>query len=77
MHRIKEGLGQYKIEKILLCEFNKISFYHFLGQFKNVIIIVIKLLFSHIVKKKISVYYMVFTGGIMREWGRLKVVKRD
>jgi len=41
------------------------------------IIIVIKLSFSHIVKNKILVYCMVFTGVIVREWGRLKVVKRD
>jgi len=41
------------------------------------IVIFIKLLFPHIVKKKISVYCMIFTGVIVREWGRLKVVKRD
>jgi hypothetical protein len=77
VHRVKEGGCQYKIEKIRIGKFNKISFYLSLGQFKNMIIIVIKLSFSHIVKNKISVYCMVFTGVIVREWGRLKVVKRD
>ena len=65
-HRLKEGEGQYKI-----------SFYLSLDRSKNMIVIFIKILFPYIVKKKISVYCMIYTCIKVREWGRLKVVKRD